>query len=464
MIAYAARRLAGAGVAAALLFGAPLAADPIRIGIIGDQTGSSNLASAYQVLSQGVAALNAVSPALNVVIHSGDLVESTASEDQIKQNFAQATGILKGLSVPWYLAAGDHDVNPPTFVQNSPDRSRETLFKQLYSALNPKVANQLYYSFDVANYHFVALYAEEHLDTDSRWGNVFYARMTDDQYNWLAADLAQNAHGKDGIVVFLHQPMWYIWSDWSRVHALLAQYPTKAVISGHTHYNQNQIALDGIQYWVVGATGGDTKQGQQNAGDLQHVTLLTIDGAQIQFQMIPLAPYTQTTWTPRVIMDRVQAIDQMLGSLFSFATNSPVFVQNNQLVSACGSATPAQLVVKDIGNAVARPATATINVTGPPGFAVTQGSFGDGLCAGSLGTFQCTLNASAGVAVSNTSLVQLNQYPPPPPLWTGTLGVQGTAPGAGGVITLQLLMSFEEENQSYAIFRTGSTTIQACSG
>jgi hypothetical protein len=78
------------------------------------------------------------------------------------------------------------------------------------------------------------------------------------------------------------------------------------VIAGHTHYNQSDSRLDGIQYWVVGSTGGDTKKRSANSGDLYHVTRLTLDGNSADFKMIPLAPFVQNSWTARSVMDQVR--------------------------------------------------------------------------------------------------------------------------------------------------------------
>ncbi len=438
----------------------PASAEPVNIGIIGDQAMASDLDTAYQILQQGIDALKAQASPLDVVIHVGDMVESTQSEDQIKVRFKQVTGILNQLPVQWYETAGDHDVNPPQFQPDSPDRSRETLFKQLYSQINPKVADQLYYSFDVKGYHFIALYTEEQLDTDPRWGNVFYAQISDAQYDWLLQDLAANPNSA-GIVVFLHQPHWYNWSGWSRVHELLRKYPVRAVIAGHFHYSQSEVMLDGIQYWVVGATGGNTKQGNPNSGDVQHVTVLQVDGASLTFTPISLAPVPSMTWTPRYYMDRVQNLDLVLGNLYNFATNSPVFLDGGKLVEACGGGVPAQLVLADIGNPIELPVTLSIDVTAPASVTVTQGAFGPGMCQDSVGTFGCRLKPSAGVAVSNTSIVETTIGLPP--LWTGTLGLAGSAPPVGTVIRVQVILSFIANNQTYLVYQDVSTKVQGCS-
>jgi hypothetical protein len=435
----------------------------LRIGIIGDQTYAADLDQSYAVLQQGIEALNGQTKKLDVVLHVGDMVESTQSESQIQARFKQATGMLEKLNAPWYATAGDHDVNPPVFQQDSPDRSRETLFRKLYSAINPRVKDQLYYSFDIGAYHFVVLYSIEHLDTDPRWGNVFYSQISDRQFTWLQNDLQSNTRGKAGVIVLMHQPMWYIWSNWSRVHDLLKRYPVKAVVAGHFHYNQKQTVLDGINYWVVGATGGSTKHGNPNSGDLQHVTVLTIDGNNVAFALLPLAPYVQTSWTPQQQMDHVQALDQMLGNIYSFPADSPVFLKGARLVKNCATNEPAQLVVQGVGNPLAMPVRVTLNVNAGPAIQVTQGTFGGGFCQGDVGTFGCLLGSSAGVGVANTSIVEMNQYPPPPPLWTATLTAGATPPSPGTAIDVQVLLSFDTPPQNYMVWQSARTLVGKCS-
>jgi hypothetical protein len=456
------RLVLGAALLISILAPSEASCDPLTIGIIGDQTKSSNLDSAYGVLQQGVDALNAESAAPDVILHTGDLVESTQSESDVARRFQQAVTILRALRSPWYLSAGDHDVNPPTYTQNSTDHSREELFRRLYAAVNPLASTRLYYSFDIKNWHIVALYSEEHLHTDPRWGNVYFAALSDQQQNWLSQDLAANAPGKDGVVVFLHQPLWYNWTGWARVHSLLAKYSVKAVIAGHMHYNQADMLLDGIQYWIVGSTGGDTKVGSENAGDLNHVATLKLDKGVVDFKLIPLSPFHQASWTSRDVMDRVQAISVVLGNMYNFDSNAKVFLEQGRLVGACGTTTGATIRITDIGNAIAEPVKVSIAIQSKS-TRIASGAFGTGYCIGTAGPSSCTLIPSVGVALSNNSMVEIQTAPPLPPFWTAVIVPDNhTPPFSGDPIVITLSMSFTVGNQTYTTQTTSATAIKPC--
>ncbi len=139
-------------------------------------------------------------------------------------------------------------------------------------------------------------------------------KILDDQYNWLQKDL-QSASGSKGIIVLIHQPMWYNWTGWKKVHNLLRRYSVMAVIAGHYHYNQDEGYLDGIRYVIMGSTGGMTKNGSENAGNLHHVTLLTLNNKDMDFKLIPLKGFTNTKFTSRENMDRIQAVNTMITSV-----------------------------------------------------------------------------------------------------------------------------------------------------
>jgi predicted phosphodiesterase len=433
--------------------------DSISFGVIGDQTLSSDLHASYGVLQQGVNELSRQN--IRVVLHTGDLLESSAAPADIRTQFQQATAILDGLPVPWYMTAGDHDVNPPVFKQDSSDRSREQLFQQLYGARVPAVLSHPYYSFDVGTYHFIALYSHQVLDADPRFGNIFLAQVYDDQYAFLQQDLEAHKTAR-AIVVFIHQALWYHAGGWQRVHELLRQYPVAMVISGHHHYDQDYGLNDGIRYITVGATGGVTKIGSRDAGNVQHVTVVKLTGNKVSdVKLLSLSDMQPLSLTPRVDMDRVQALDVQLGNLFDFAQRNPVFVKNGQLLRSCTEATPATLSISQLGDPVDLPLDMQLTFsTAPGGLATLSGpAFGAGQCSSVVSNTECILARTARTFFSNYSSVQIDDSQP---LWTSGLASAGSGPTTGTVLKLHIRTTFQGKSGELYLERDVSTTVQAC--
>lgn len=429
----------------------------IRIGIIGDQTGTADLDAAYGVLQQGIGVLS--SKNLDVVLHVGDLLESSQSVEAVTAQYATASGLLNMLPVDWYMTAGDHDVNPPGFQQDSSDRSRENLFKSLYGAKVPAVQHRPYYSFNVNGYHFVSLYSLEALHADPRWGNIFLNEITNKQFHWLKNDLAQHADAK-GIIVFLHHPMWYNWSAWSRVHRLLARYQTAAVVAGHFHYDQREVKLDGIRYMVVGATGGSIKQGARDAGNVQHVSVMSVNGKRVSgVKLISLSDNAPLTLTPRVDMDKVQAMDVVLGELWNFGSTNPLFVDNGALTNACGSTAPAKVHITPLGNPTDRPIRLDIAFSSSNGIAISSAGFAAGQCANVISHYACKMARSSRVFVSNLSSVSVNPYTGP--LWEATLASSGT-PQVGSSVNFDITLTYPGRSGELYLTRRVSAMVSAC--
>jgi len=437
----------------------------IRIGIIGDQTASTDIQASYGVLKQGVSILSAQSP--DVVLHVGDLVESSLPPDQIITLFNQATGILDQLRTPWYLTAGDHDVNPPVFKQNSPDRSREKLFQQLYGKRNPAFAAHPWYSFDVGGYHFISLYSSQALWGDPRWGNIFLSRLYDDQFAFLQSDLAAHA-GARAIIVWLHQPLWYHASGWKRVHELLRQYPVAAVITGHFHYNQDSGVIDGIHYFTVGATGGIKKNGNRQAGDVDHVSVLTVsDRSHVQLDLLALDKQPLQL-SPRIDMDRVQALSAQLGNLWDFSRVNPVFLKGGQPVSDCASGKPATVQIAEIGNPIDLPLDLQITFSGFQ-LSLLSPEFAPFVCQQTISGTHCLLNPDAQTDLSNYSSVNISTVcdsvkckvcnPLGPPLWKS--GLTG-APWPGMNLKFNIKTSFNGTGGEFYLQTEATTMTQNC--
>lgn len=435
----------------------------LNVAIIGDQTGTVDIQQSYSIMEKGIQKLKNYHP--DVAIHTGDMLESTMGPDQIQMDYNLAANYLSELGVPWYLTMGDHDVNPTGYKPNSPDRSREQLFQSLYSQKNPEIANHLYYSFDAKSYHFISLYSLEHLHTDPRWGNVFLSEISDSQYNWLKADLDLNKY-KTAIIVFLHQPMWYNWSGWSRVHKLLRKYPVVAVIAGHFHYNQGEGMIDGIHYLTVGATGATIKEAGQNAGGVQQVTLMNIKNKCAHFTSMPVEGDNFVGLTARTDMDRIQALDVLLSNLWDFESINTVYIQGNILTNSPSSPGPAKIILTKIGNPINVPVKFKIDfLPESPLITLESSNFAkDAYEDGETKQLnECKLTPSYRVSISNNSSVTTtDEYGALEPFWTGTLGLNGsTPPPAGTKIGLKISMSFTGSNgEEFTIYRMKYIVLQ----
>lgn len=430
----------------------------LRVGIIGDQSSTRNLQQSYDVLTKGVEIL--AKEKIACVLHTGDLLESTVAPDQVRAQFAQATAILDKLGRPWHLTPGDHDVNPPVFQQDSSDRSREVLYRELYRQREPKLTDTLSHSFTINGYHFISLNSQEHLHTDPRWGDVFLDQISPQQFAWLRDDLAKNRNAK-GIVVFLHQPLWYFWGNWKPVHELLRRYRVLAVVAGHFHYDQDEGDLDNIRYVVVGSTGGIIKTGSRDGGNLQHVTVMTIKGRQVDFRLLPTDGSASLRLTPRVDMDRVQAVALVLGELFSFGGENPICVKGDQLFR--NNTEPATLSLVPLGNPIDMPLTIEVALTAEK-FSLIDPHFANGACREVTSTGACILPPAARIESSNNSSVVLNnRFAPLPPLWESGLAIKsGSTVAAGDQVTLQVRLTFRGSQDDLFQEATASTTITAC--
>lgn len=417
----------------------PLLAE-LRIGIIGDQTGTTDLGEAYRTLEQGIEKLRQ-DGRFDVFLHTGDLLESSRSEEQIRRDFQRASELLDRLPAPWHLTPGDHDVNPLPAADLA-DRSRQELFRRLYSRRQPGLGEHLAYSFDLKGYHFVALNSLEHLGTDPRWGDVFRAALSRPQQDWLEADLKHHRRSK-GIIVFTHQPLWYNWGSWDAVHRLLSRYPVRAVVAGHFHYSQQDALLDGIQYLVVGATGGRIKDASIQAGGVQAVYELGIRGREVELTVVPLNGEEPFHAPSRHDMDRVQAVDNTLDLLSGFQAANTVFWEGGKPVAACGSSTPARLELRQIGNAVDLPLLVELGVESEE-VQVTASRFAPGVCLNEAGPFKCRLKPGTNIGLSNTSSVELDSFAPLS-VWEATLAAQ-PEPDAPDKIRLSVRIGFIGQN------------------
>ncbi len=171
-------------------------------------------------------------PAL--VLQTGDLVHhgDDAAEWKI---FDEITGEMRK-QIPYYPARGNHDIGG---------------FFEKHVTQPVRSGNQLYYSFEKDNIHFVALDTEQDLKPKSKQGD------------WLEADLAQAQSAKKFIIPFFHKAIFSVGfhaRDADVValrpilHPLFQKYGVRLAFEGHDHIYYRTVR-DGITYIVTGGGG-----------------------------------------------------------------------------------------------------------------------------------------------------------------------------------------------------------------
>lgn len=444
--------------------------DGLRIGIVGDQYGVTDGADPYPDLKRGLALLK--QQHVDVILHVGDLIEGTGQDPaEYRTRFNHAAEILDQAQIPWYLTPGDHDVNPKGYDANSNDRTVEKLFFENYHSRMPELGPKLFYSFDIGRYHFVALNSVEHLRTDIRWGDVFLAKMTDDQFEWLKKDLADHRTAA-GIVIFMHQPLWYNVGAWEPVHRLLREYPVRAVIAGHLHYSEDDGDLDGIRYLVVGATGGMLKPSSPEVGGVPVVASIAVGRTSCAAQILPVDGQSAATFATRRDTDRILALDYAMDAVgdWPFESVNAICLRNGTLIMPAQNNRPAVVQLRAIGNPI--DVLTSLTITVELGSASRQGTFAANTCS-TLSGQQCVIAPATNVDMSNVSTVQF-RWPDPTetsltqqvgPLgsaWEAAIGDMGAGIQPGAMLHVRLKYSFQVDGDLRYLERDLPTAIKAC--
>jgi 3',5'-cyclic AMP phosphodiesterase CpdA len=188
------------------------------------------------------------------LINTGDMIKDPGNQAQWRK-FLEMTAPLAEI-MPWYGTVGNHDVN-------------SIASQQIYQEVMDFPGNELYYSFDLINSHFIVL------DTEIP-GQV--GGIVGEQLVWLRNDLQTYADSTQYLFVFTHRPVYpqahYRGRDLANadeLHQLFIQYGVDAVFSGHEH--QYYIyQKDSMHYVVTGGGGAPIYHG--GIGESYHHYLL----------------------------------------------------------------------------------------------------------------------------------------------------------------------------------------------
>jgi len=198
---------------------------------------------------------------VDFVLAMGDLASSCKGDDKCSKSWKKWKKIVYADLPKAYLVMGNHDRT----THQADDLWQDTFD---LPTNGPDGFEELVYSFDNGNSHFVILNSEK-----PDWHSI-----SQEQLNWLEEDLKNDE--KDNIFVFFHEPAWPVSSkigesldvnasERDSLWSILANYNVTAVFSGHEHlYSRRKIdksVLPGVKNDIYQFIVGNTDAYRHNA-------------------------------------------------------------------------------------------------------------------------------------------------------------------------------------------------------
>jgi len=210
----------------------------------------------------------------DLVINTGDMIATPGH----KEEWTKFWDMSKPITVPYFLAVGNHDAHP-----------KVPLSERTYKEQVDLPGNELYYSFVAGNSLFIVL--DSYIDDQEK-------RITGEQLKWLEGVLERSTQKHK--FVFLHHPLFTesgkghhsndsldkYPKDRDRLEALFVKAKVDAVIAGHEHFYQRK-SVDNITHIITGG-GGAPMYLKDEEGGYYHYVLITVDGDKVSGEVVDI--------------------------------------------------------------------------------------------------------------------------------------------------------------------------------
>ncbi len=131
---------------------------------------------------------------------------------------------IANIGIPFFQGLGNHDMD----YRQGGDETSDHTFKKYYGPT--------YYSFNRGRAHYVMLDDVRYLGTEREYDGY----ITQQQLDWLAKDL-RYVKKDDLLFISLHIPVYSSVKNNKDLYKLLKPFKNVHILSGHTHYNANNI-------------------------------------------------------------------------------------------------------------------------------------------------------------------------------------------------------------------------------
>lgn len=247
--------------------------------ILGDRTTGNT--EGLGILRQAVEEINLLRP--DFVITIGDMVEGYNDRESWGKQAEEYLEVMKHLDVPWYPMAGNHDVC--WRGEGRPADEHEGDFERVFGPV--------WYAMKHKNCWFIVLFGDE---GDPQTGIKTFdkpsAQMVSPRQTAWLKEMLEKVKEADQVFVFIHHPRWKggdYGDDWQRIHKMLAEAGNvSAVFAGHDHVMRYFGKQDGIEYYMIGTTGGWIPDEAVQVGQKPHYFQVTVRGKEHSVVSIPV--------------------------------------------------------------------------------------------------------------------------------------------------------------------------------
>ncbi len=212
---------------------APKSESAFTFVVLSDRTGGAKEGAWAFALGK----VNLLQP--DFVICVGDLIQGyTEDQSAVIQQWEEFEALIEKLQAPFFYCPGNHDLTHDWMVE---------IYRKRHG-----VKAKSYYSFDYRGCHFIVLDSYTAMRKES---------FADEQFAWLAKDLAAAKSAEHVFVFYHHDRLWNKAKLWNRLRAILPAGKT-TIFNGHSHQFGFHVT-DGIPTYKLSSTA--TKTGDRTA-------------------------------------------------------------------------------------------------------------------------------------------------------------------------------------------------------